>query len=51
MGNEFALIIIMSVASILLSATSYSWGLKDGERRGYAKGRAISRHASSQVKS
>jgi hypothetical protein len=51
MGNEFALIIIMSVASILLSAGTYAQGFKDGERRGYSKGRAISRHASTQVKS
>jgi hypothetical protein len=50
MGNEFALIIIMSVASILLSATSYSWGFKDGKRQGYAKGRAVGRHISAVTK-
>jgi hypothetical protein len=51
MGNDFSIIIIMSVASILLSATSYSWGFKDGKRQGYAKGRAVSRHAASRVNS
>jgi hypothetical protein len=51
MGNDFAIIIIMSVASILLSAGTYAVGFKEGERTGFLKGRAISRHASSRVNS
>jgi hypothetical protein len=50
MGNDFAIIIIMSVASICLSASTYLWGLKDGHREGYAKGRAVSRHISAVSK-
>ena len=50
MGNEFALIIIMSVASIVLSAGTYGQGFKDGKRQGYAKGRAVSRHISAVQK-
>ena len=51
MGSESLLIIIMSAAGILLSGSTYLKGFKDGERQGYLKGRAIGRHASSQVKS
>ena len=51
MGSESLLIIIISVAGILFSGSTYLRGFKDGERQGYSKGRAIGRHASSQVKS
>jgi len=50
MGNDIAIIIIMSVASILLSASTYTWGRKDGQRLGYAKGRAVGRHISAVSK-
>ena len=50
MGNEFSIIIIMSVASILLSVSTYQWGFKDGKRQGYAKGRAVGRHISAVTK-
>ena len=41
----------MSIATLLWSVSAYSVGFKEGERQGYSRGRAISRHASSQVKS
>jgi flagellar biosynthesis/type III secretory pathway protein FliH len=50
-GDLFSIIIIMSVASIVLSAGTYAQGFKDGKRQGYAKGRAVSRHAASRVNS
>ena len=49
--NEASIVIIMLIAGALWSVMSYSVGFKEGERQGYARGRAISRHASSQVKS
>ena len=49
--NEASIVIIMLIAGALWSVMSYSVGFKEGERQGYSRGRAISRHASSQVKS
>ena len=50
MGDLFSVIIIMSVASILLSATTYAVGFKEGNREGYTRGRAVSRHISTANK-
>jgi hypothetical protein len=49
MGNEFSLIIIMSVASIVLSAGTYAVGFKEGKREGYTRGRSVSRHISAKA--
>ena len=46
MGSELSIVIIMSVASILLSASTYAVGFKEGNREGYTRGRAVSRHIS-----
>jgi hypothetical protein len=49
--NEASIVIIMLIAGALWSVMSYSVGFKEGERQGYSRGRAISRHASSKVQS
>jgi hypothetical protein len=48
--NELSIVVFMAVAGILWSAISYSVGYREGERRGYSRGRAISRHAAKEVK-
>jgi hypothetical protein len=49
--NELSIVIFMVIAGALWALMAYSVGFKEGQRQGYSKGRAISRHASSQVKS
>jgi hypothetical protein len=49
--NEASIVIVMLIAGALWSVMSYSVGFKEGERQGYSRGRAISRHASSKVQS
>ena len=46
--NEASIIIMMGFAGFLWAVAAYSVGVKEGERRGYAKGRAVGRHASSR---
>jgi hypothetical protein len=48
--NELTIVIAMSIAAILWSAMSYSVGYKEGQREGFKRGRAISRHAVKDVK-
>jgi len=38
----------MAFAAFLWALVSYSVGHKEGERKGYARGRAVGRHASSR---
>jgi hypothetical protein len=49
--NEASIVIFMVIAGALWAVMAYSVGFKEGERQGYAKGRAISRHASNRVNS
>lgn len=42
--NEISIVIVMSIAAILWAAITYSVGYKEGERVGFSRGRAISRH-------
>ena len=49
--NELSIVIFMIIAGALWALMAYSVGFKEGERQGYSRGRAVSRHASSQVKS
>jgi hypothetical protein len=49
--NELSIVIFMIIAGALWAVMAYSVGFKEGERQGYSRGRAVSRHASSQVKS
>ena len=48
--TELSIIILMSVAGFLWALMSYLVGFKQGEREGYAKGRAVSRHISAVSK-
>jgi hypothetical protein len=48
--NELSIVIAMTVAGILWAAMSYSVGYKEGQREGFKRGRAISRHAAKDVK-
>jgi hypothetical protein len=47
--NEATIVIAMVIAGALWAVMAYSVGFKEGERQGYSRGRAISRHASSKV--
>jgi hypothetical protein len=49
--NEATIVIAMVIAGALWAVMAYSVGFKEGERQGYSRGRAISRHASSKVQS
>lgn len=44
--NEISIVIVMSLAAVLWAAITYSVGYKEGERVGFSRGRAISRHIS-----
>jgi hypothetical protein len=46
--NELSIVIFMVIAGALWALMAYSVGFKQGEREGFLKGRAISRHASSR---
>jgi len=48
--NELSIVVAMTLAAILWAAVSYSVGYKEGERVGFTRGRAISRHISSSKK-
>jgi hypothetical protein len=48
--NELSIVIFMLVAGILWSAMSYSVGYKEGQREGFKRGRAVSRHAAKDVR-
>jgi hypothetical protein len=49
--NEATIVIAMVIAGALWAVMAYSVGFKEGERQGYSRGRAISRHASNKVQS
>jgi hypothetical protein len=44
--TALSIIVMMSIAGFFWALMSYSVGYKQGEREGYAKGRAVSRHIS-----
>jgi hypothetical protein len=48
--NEVSIVIVMSIAAILWAAITYSVGYKEGERVGFSRGRAVTRHLSSRDK-
>jgi hypothetical protein len=48
--NELSIVIFMSIAAILWAAMSYSVGFREGQREGFKRGRAISRHAAKDVR-
>lgn len=48
--NELSIVVVMTLAAVLWAAVSYSVGYKEGERIGFTRGRAVSRHISSSNK-
>ena len=44
--NEISIVITCLIAGPLWAVMAYSVGFKEGERQGYTRGRAISRHIS-----
>jgi hypothetical protein len=47
--NELSIVVFMVIAGALWALMANSVGYKQGEREGFLKGRAISRHASNRV--
>jgi hypothetical protein len=48
--NELSIVVVMSIAAILWATMTYSVGYREGQREGFKRGRAISRHAAKEVK-
>ena len=48
--DELSIIVMMLIAGILWAAMSYSVGYKEGQREGFKRGRAVSRHAAKEVR-
>ena len=46
--NEISIVITMVIAGALWAVMAYSVGFKEGQRQGYTRGRAVSRHISQQ---
>lgn len=46
--NEASIVIAMVIAGALWAVMAYSVGFKEGQRQGYTRGRAVSRHISHQ---
>jgi hypothetical protein len=44
--NEASIVIMMIIAGALWAVMSYAVGFKEGQRQGYTRGRAVSRHIS-----
>lgn len=44
--NEATIVIAMVIAGALWAVMSYAVGFKEGQRQGYTRGRAVSRHIS-----
>jgi putative Mn2+ efflux pump MntP len=43
-------LILIGILCVMFSAVGYAIGHKDGSREGFTRGRAVSRHASREVK-
>ena len=44
--NEATIVIAMVIGGALWAVMSYSVGFREGQRQGYTRGRAVSRHIS-----
>lgn len=44
--NEASIVIFMIIAGAFWAIMSYSVGFREGQRQGYTRGRAVSRHIS-----
>jgi hypothetical protein len=42
--NELSIVIFMVIAGAFWAVMSYAVGFKEGQRQGYTRGRAVSRH-------
>jgi hypothetical protein len=43
-------LVLIGILCVMFSAVGYARGHKDGSREGFTRGRAVSRHASREVK-
>ena len=43
-------LLLIGILCVMFSALGYARGHKDGSREGFTRGRAVSRHASREVK-
>ena len=48
--SELGLFVLMAIAGILWAVMSYSVGYREGQREGFKRGRAVSRHDSKEVR-
>jgi hypothetical protein len=44
--NELSIVIFMIIAGAFWAVMCYAVGFREGQRQGYTRGRAVSRHAS-----
>jgi hypothetical protein len=44
--NELSIVIFMVIAGAFWAIMAYSVGFREGQRQGYTRGRAVSRHIS-----
>jgi hypothetical protein len=44
--NELSIVIFMVIAGAFWAVMCYAVGFKEGQRQGYTRGRAVSRHIS-----
>jgi hypothetical protein len=44
--NEISIVIFMIIAGFLWAVMAYWVGFREGQRQGYTRGRAVSRHIS-----
>jgi hypothetical protein len=44
--NELSIVIFMIIAGALWAIMAYAVGFREGQRQGYTRGRAVSRHIS-----
>ncbi len=44
--NELSIVVFMTIAGAFWAVMSYAVGFKEGQRQGYTRGRAVSRHIS-----
>jgi hypothetical protein len=48
--NEISIVITCLIAGTLWAVMAYSVGYREGQRQGYTRGRAVSRHIASSQK-
>ena len=48
--NEISIVIFMVIAGFLWAVMAYAVGFREGQRQGYTRGRAVSRHIAARQK-